>query len=131
MKRVRTFVYLAAVLFAGCAATVSQQEIAGADYGQYPADYEQTIKNAMSGLLKDPYSAVYRFGMPMKGYARDGIIAGGKSHFGYIIPVGVNAKNSYGGYTGEKMYYFLINSSIGKIWDVTELHELGRAHFVD
>lgn len=83
-----------------------------ADYGPYPSKYKENIKAYFSAILKDPYSAKYRFGKPYKGYTRqrptiDG--SGGQvKAYGYIVELGVNSKNSYGGYTGEESYRFLI-----------------------
>lgn len=83
----------------------TQQEIESADYGPYPVEYEQIIKNYMQGILKDPSSATYQFlGSPRSGW--NGM--GGKK-FGYMVCVNINAKNSFGGYTGNRMSYFMIH----------------------
>lgn len=66
-------------------------------------------------MLKDPYSAQYTFNQPEKAWFKDGILAesGGAMRFGWLIPITVNAKNGYGGYTGlEKHTVFY---SKGKI----------------
>lgn len=112
----------------GCA-SVSPKELAAADFGAYPTDYENVIKNYAGRALKDPYSAVYRFETPRKGVAQDGIAMGGKKHFGWIVPVIINAKNDFGGYTGEKLHYFFLAE--GQVGDVTGLKSAGMARFVD
>lgn len=117
-------------LSTSCATTaVSQKEIDMADFGQPPVNYEYDIKNLMSNLLKDPNSAIYEFGAPKKGYTKDGWGAGGKIHFGYVVPVYVNAKNSYGGYSGKKLYYYLFSE--GLIYDVTNLFNMGMGKYVN
>lgn len=93
---------------AGCATPPSQQELESADYGAYPVSYEQIIKNRMSTILKDPDSAQYRFlNTPKTGWNS----FGGKK-FGYIVCVNINAKNSYGGYVGYRMSYFMIKNDL-------------------
>jgi len=102
-----TLSLMCALLLGGCT-TISPQEAATAHFGTVPVDYETQIKNFMAGQLKDPYSAMYTFTPPRRGYWQDGMIYGGKKHFGYIAVIGVNAKNSFGGYTGEQVRYLCI-----------------------
>lgn len=86
-----------------CAPT--QQELANADYGLYPKNYEQIIKNNLNSTLKDPDSAKIDFlGDPQKFY-----------HFrkyGYATCINLNAKNSYGGYSGYEKVYFFIRDNV-------------------
>jgi len=105
-------------MFGGCA-TVSKDEAATANFGPFPDRYQDGVKAMMSPRLKDPYSAVYNFGIPRKGVARDGLIFGCKKHYGWIIPVGINAKNSFGGYVGEQQYYFMVSE--GRAMDITNM----------
>ena len=93
-------------LVGGCATKPTLEELASADYGQYPSNYELIIKNYMQGTLKDPNSARYQFlNSPKSGWTN----LGGKK-FGYIVCVYINAKNSYGGYVGNRMSYFMIKN---------------------
>ncbi|WP_295990295.1 hypothetical protein [Rugamonas sp.] len=62
---------------------------------------EDVCKAAISASLKDPGSAI--FGKPFRG-SFDVIEVGGVKTNARIIGVPVNAKNSYGGYVGEKVY---------------------------
>jgi len=118
------------MLSTSCATTVvSQKEIDMADFGLPPVNYEYDIKNLMSNLLKDPNSAIYEFGDPRKGYIKDGWAAGGKVRYGYIVPVSVNAKNSYGGYAGKKLYYYLFSE--GLIYDITGMFKMGMGKYVN
>ncbi len=100
-----TIILLATVFLFGCAP--SQKEIETADYGPYPAHYEELIKEHMKNWLLDPHSAVYEFEPPYKGYVFRGILLGG-NHFGWVVKARINAKNAYGGYAGFKNYTFLI-----------------------
>lgn len=85
----------------------SAEQLASADYGQYPSDYEQTIKSYMAQRLKDPYSAQFQFLNPPK-TAWNGI---GGLKYGYAVCVLINAKNSFGGYTGSQLSYFMLRGS--------------------
>jgi hypothetical protein len=115
-----TFRYLAfaslltfMVMLTGCSSSpVDPAVVRSGDYGPYPEDYEQTVHNYFQEILKDPMSAQYRITSPSKAYLRDAPIAGGKpTVFGYIVYVGVNAKNGFGGYTGEKVYRLFLKGS--------------------
>jgi hypothetical protein len=81
----------------------------------------------MPGQLKDPYSAVYKFEQPRKGFAQDGALAGGKRHYGWIMPVWINAKNSFGGYTGYQQYVAFFSE--GKVSDITFAFSNGMAGY--
>lgn len=79
----------------------------GADYGKYPNNYQALIKEFMNSVLKDPGSAQYsNFSKPRKEHA----IADRRAIYGYSACVMVNAKNSFGGYTGAKQYWFFIHN---------------------
>ena len=89
-----------------------------ADYGLYPDNYEELIKEKMQTALKDPQSAQYRYeSKPEKAYN----IAYNKSELRYFyrVRVFINAKNSYGGYIGEHKYFFDIRD--GSIIDYGDL----------
>ncbi len=85
-----------------------EQQIALADYGSYPQNYEQTIKDYLYPILIDPKSTDYRFvRTPTKAWN-----GWGGTKFGYAVCVYVNSKNRFGGYTGAKMNYFLIKNDV-------------------
>jgi hypothetical protein len=93
----------------------SKQEKANADYGAYPKNYKNIVKNYMQGVLKDPESARYKvLSSPQKFYMVAGTIE--ELVYCYTTAFSINAKNSYGGYTGEKIYFFQIRN--GEIIDV-------------
>ena len=76
-----------------------------ADFGPYPKDPDALIKAWATAHLKDPESAHFAsVSKPRKEY----MIADSKPFFGFSVCVGINAKNSYGGYTGSQLYWFLI-----------------------
>lgn len=96
-----------------CAATVAacaSQPPAPSDYSaiEPPVGYEESVPRLFADVLKDPDSAHYRYAPPARAYVNNGLIhGGGYGWIGYAIPVLVNAKNSYGGYTGFREYIVL------------------------
>ncbi|MDX7999345.1 hypothetical protein FE394_09045 [Xenorhabdus sp. Reich] len=116
-----TFVLSSLLLMSGCTTLQppTQEEMSSANYGELPGNYEEQIKNAMSASLKDPYTAHYRFLKPFKGYTQDGEWSPSKGSvaYGWIVPVYVNAKNSYGGYVGERRYVYIFSG--GVLYDTT------------
>lgn len=107
----------------GCAAAPpTSEQIATADYGSYPTNYENAIKSAFEKILKDPYSAHYsNWRGPSKAWRIPAMSR--FTYFGYRICVDVNAKNSFGGYVGNRMYYFLLKN--GQIIDFDGGYEFG------
>lgn len=84
-----------------------------ADYGEFPSDYEAIIKAYLEKTLKDPESARYgEFTKPEKDQAIANVHER-RALYGYVSCVDINAKNSYGGYTGAKRTWFLIHD--GKV----------------
>lgn len=91
-----------------CAATAPPPEVLSAlDYGPYPEDHETIVRNYLQGTLKDPESA--RLRLASRPDTRWQTLFG-KLHYGWRVCYFVNAKNSYGGYTGEHLYYFIVRS---------------------
>ena len=102
-------------LLQGCGTTpIADRRITdAADYGTFPTNYKEIVKQYFDLFLKDPESAKYQFGPePTKAYTRNAIIPSGAQpvDFGYVVYVIVNAKNSYGGYTGGQAYRLLIRN---------------------
>lgn len=128
-------------LMAGCAAqatTASDRPVAetvdtaNADYGQYPSNFEELVKQWGAANLKDPDSARYtRISKPRKEY----LVANLKPAFGYSVCATINAKNSYGGYSGNQTYWFMIRD--GKIERAQNIDSgfpgkvISRGHFVN
>lgn len=121
----RLFVILAIAILAGCASGPTPQKIASADYGS-PISQEQAetrVQQYFNGVLKDPYSAQYQFSPVQKGYIIGSAMEGRPLYAGYMITVYVNAKNSYGGYTGAQAYSFLFQN--GKLVNGNKLSPSG------
>ncbi|GAB7562619.1 hypothetical protein LG202_06580 [Methylobacillus methanolivorans] len=110
MKSLLPAIFLSIVLFTGCSSTPpTLTEISNADYGTYPENYEDIVKNTLTYSLKDPDSAKINFqNSPKKFWI------GSKSSrkFGYGVCALVNAKNSYGGYTGSEAWAFIIRNGV-------------------
>jgi hypothetical protein len=102
----------ACIFFNGCgvAAQANAHKLAASskpsDWGPPPpADYKEQIASFFKNHLKDPESARYDFMPPMrdviqKGFASPNVMRA------WLTPVKVNAKNSFGGYTGFETYSF-------------------------
>lgn len=108
-----------ATLLTGCATTISKQEAAVAHFDPLPADYQTEIRGLNMTRLKDPFSAVYVFGPPRRGFWQDGFAYGGKKHFGMVVQAAINARNSFGGYVGAEMHYYAFAG--GQIFEITTL----------
>lgn len=76
------------------------------DYGPAPIIDEAEVKLSVGQSLKDEESARYKLGEPQKAYCNSGLLSGGKVIWtGWALQFQVNAKNSYGAYTGfENMF---------------------------
>lgn len=100
-----------AITLAGCAQikAPTDAEAAAADYGPFPADFEQTIRRFNAARLKDPASAQYAAWSAPQTYwfgTRD------TSTYGYLVCVALNAKNSFGGYTGFQTDGYLLRGGV-------------------
>lgn len=110
---------------AGCATSIRKpapEVVAAAKFDPVPADIEARIKAQYGVMLKDPYSAQYQFGQARKAYFQ---ASTSKQTFGYIIPVIVNARNSYGGYTGGQLYHWAWAD--GNLYNATNTVKFGGA----
>ena len=86
-----------------------------------PKNWQSMVKDSISTRLKDPYSAKFRFLEQPEPYAFSNADRYPSEYhsaeypmFGLVGGVFVNAKNSYGGYTGEKLWIYIIsNGAVG------------------
>jgi hypothetical protein len=109
MKKALILVALCA--FAGCSTQLSPQQFAGLEYGPPPENYQERIKSWFR--LRDPYSAVWTFEPPRKGYYNPPF---GKPTPGWIVAMTVNARNGFGGYVGEQPNrFFFYGGKMDKI----------------
>lgn len=90
-------------LISSCASAPDQKEIAAADYGSPVSanDCEQLATSLITKLMKDPESVKFDNFTCSKGWEGKVPIAGAPSTYGYRFTGLVNAKNSFGGYTGS------------------------------
>lgn len=104
----KLFLIVLALLFViSCATTrPTREQIQAADCGRFPSTYEEVIKNLMSSRLFDPYSAVYFFTKPEKGWNN----IGREPIFGWRFCGTINSKNRFGGYVGAKPFYAMIKN---------------------
>lgn len=116
---------LVAAMLTGCASAPSQYDIATANYGAPIASWEAEKKATefFSLYLKDPYSAQYQFSTVNRGYYVGNAFESRELTAGYMLIASVNAKNSYGGYTGAVEYRLIFHD--GKLVRVIEVMPQG------
>jgi hypothetical protein len=100
---------LGLVLFSlsNCAVRPSPEQIASADYGPYPENYQEIIKNYYSKILFDLYSPEYTYENPTRTWNS----FGGALIFGWAVCGTFDAKNRSSGYVGAKPFYVLIRDN--------------------
>ena len=104
----------AALTLVGCASAPppkSDAEIRNAYYGAFPGmnQCKKLAMQAVGAVLKDPYSAQYRFEPSCpKNYLNQY----GTYYFGHHIGGTVNSKNGYGGYVGETRFDVIIQDGV-------------------
>ena len=106
MKIITFFITL--IYLYGCIATLpTQAERENADYGEYPHDAENIVKQYLKYQLKDAETAKWKLELtPQQG----GFAEFRNIIYGFYTCYMINGKNSYGGYTGYKLHYFLIRN---------------------
>jgi hypothetical protein len=97
---------------AGCAGPPTAEELAAADFGALISqENAESLADAwLDNYLKDPFSAQKRWQPLERGWIREAPIDGGSLIFGYRLAGEINAKNSFGAYTGFKTYIFMIRN---------------------
>jgi len=108
MKTRTILTIIIALLILSCAGKpLTYEEYNTGDFGPYPYNYEELVKDYFNQRLYDPYSAVYDFfGPPEK--AKDG------NKYGWKVQMRINAKNRMGGYVGYQLNHFMIKNN--DIW---------------
>lgn len=129
------FLFGLASLTACTAAHPSATQLAEADIGPMPdqADSERVAREYLNAVLKDPMSAIVAFSELRRGWYSKGF-RWDPAKLAWRLPAAVNAKNSYGGYTGAKAYNFFflegqlvaVQSQDGQGWSVVERGAGGR-----
>src|SRR5262245_49168637 len=69
--------------------------------GPPPENYEDQIRNYFKPSLLDPYSAMYEFSGPVRGWDQDN---NGIAKVFWVVCGTVNAKNRFGGYVGQRPF---------------------------
>ena len=140
LLRPKSFIpLLATLILAGCASEAQRKDAEtdiwkktlpaqNANYGSYPSNYEQMAKGYFSKTLKDPESARYgTFSKPRKEHVIKNVDIR-EVTYGYSFCASVNAKNSYGGYTGSHTYWFFIRD--GQIIRAQDLDGTGPGRMI-
>jgi hypothetical protein len=84
-------------LLSACAYTPTAKDLANADYGSYPDNYMQSLKNYGKGFLKDPPSARWNFNyLPREMWLK----YWGGIRYGYGVCTEINTRTNLGVYTG-------------------------------
>ena len=101
-----------ALVLAGCDTTVTKQEMATAEYGPKPANYQEEIRSYLKLRLTDPKDALVEFRAgPTQLYNRGTPVRG--EQYGWGVCVWVNDKNRSGAYDGfYPMTFVLRNEKI-------------------
>lgn len=91
-----------------------------ADTGINLSNYKPIVENTIREQLKDPDSAQFSgFTIPRK----EVMVDNRKFVYGYSICVYVNAKNSYGGYTGKQLHkVFLRDSKVLQVKNTNDVY---------
>lgn len=105
MKKISLLLILVFVL-CSCAGRPTNEDLVNADYGKYPADYEQIIKNYYATRIYEPDSARFTFTKPNR---RPNIV-GDNTRYGYAVCGTVDAVNRSGKFIGARPFYVLIKN---------------------
>lgn len=98
-------------IVSGCATGPTKEELANADFGKNLNEKECQViaQDFISKKLKDPDSAKFAFANKCeKGFTSSVPILGLPIAYGWMQKGEVNAKNSFGGYTGFSKFMVLM-----------------------
>jgi len=109
----KSLVLLVPMLLVGCASgpltNAAGQSLTSADFGPFPMEHSAVFAAHLDATLKDPTSAQVRhYGGPAT-YAKPASLFADPV-YGWGTCYTVNAKNSFGGYTGAKAYLAVIRN---------------------
>lgn len=93
-----------------CSEPVTQNDVAGADFGApiAQAECERIAKETVLPILRDPSSAQFAFGKCEQSAQPSIPLASLPKQFGYGMMFTVNARNGFGGYAGPRQHFILI-----------------------
>lgn len=94
------------------AATIAATAVAYSDCGQPPANYKAIVTKYLNKALKDPDTAKIKMGeiLHWDAGALPDEVHGGHVKPCWYVPVAVNGKNSFGGYSGWTGYFVWIQN---------------------
>lgn len=107
MRLIPSLLPLAAASVLGCASPSGSD----GDYGPKPTDPDRIMQDYLRGQLKDPYSAQVEMRAVGRITTKSSLLV--PTTYGWGICAVVNAKNSYGGYTGFKPVVVIWRSGVG------------------
>lgn len=111
MEKAKIFlvIVLAAALSA-CNSTPPRGDPMPIGYGAYPENYQGIVERYLDLVLKDPSSKKIQWLNAPRSitYSLKPFLSEAVTISGYGVCTFVNAKNSYGGYTGAQLVLFLI-----------------------
>ncbi|ENO4093235.1 hypothetical protein ACONLG_003488 [Edwardsiella ictaluri] len=111
MNLIKTVSLSSILLLSACSASL--QDANSVNYGDKPINNEKTVIGMLKEKLKDPDSLkVISITNPHRGYSKYGF---GSTEYGWYTSISYNAKNSYGGYVGEKTITFVYLNGVYKI----------------
>jgi hypothetical protein len=92
-----------------------------ADVGEKPKNYKELVQSTIKDELKDPYSAKFGEFSPLR---KEVMEMNRNFVYGYSTCVFVNAKNSYGAYTGKQLYWaFIRNGQVLRLQNTNDPYE--------
>jgi hypothetical protein len=97
--------------------TPSTKDVEQADFGAQPMGVEKALREQILAALKDPESARIEFQDARPTWGR--VVGQPDTVFGWEVTAMVNAKNSYGAYTGAKPWNFMLPD--GRLLSTTRL----------
>lgn len=122
VTKIILFLLTSSVLFCGCKsvfpglAVPTHEQLLQADYGQYPENIEEIVKEYIRVSFFDPYSVRdLRIEKPKQNWYRP---AGYRQQpiYGYETRVYCNAKNRMGAYIGLKKHFCFIRNGRVIAW---------------
>ena len=109
MNVIARFGVLAAIamLMGGCATPIpTRAELEALDYGEYPNDPDSEVRTYLQTRLRDPETArLRRFVDPVSIWVSPPFSS---PVHGWGVCYRLNARNGFGGYTGESTHFFVL-----------------------
>lgn len=110
---ISTTMVLCCLTLGACSYAPSAETLALADFGSpmTASQMQSLADDHLVDVLKDPESRRVEWGQSGRVWVWTGLVGGG-TKYGYGLEGDVNAKNSFGGYTGSKPYLFFFRDGV-------------------